>query len=324
MPPSPPAHVSSSDEQPYELSETSRQEQIDPLAKLNDPQHTMMNLPNISISNPDGDKISQLTESGEAAQRARFEGLRYSIDMTGGSYKYAGLGLTGKLSGSVGRARAQAEHRLQEIKAQNIDTTSSTNFTSRYTGRSLTPMEKTLRDRNSGPDSPAYSSSSNATAANAMAFSNDDNEALKPDGNGVHPLERLRLSRSMNNLNEHIERRPSAVSIASSRSVISLLSLRSLSREMKKEHGEQAESVSVKFTGIKCTCGMTTEASSLCFQIVDPPKDFRKVQFARQVVARNVTEFGSTPEDRARGHGTPTLTLKGNRHPNPLRSNPVE
>jgi hypothetical protein len=93
---------------------------------------------------------------------------------------------------------------------------------------------------------------------------------------------------------------------------------------MKKEYGEQAESVFVKFTRIKCTCGMITEASSLCFQIVDPPKDFREVQCAKQVVARNVAGFGSTPEDRARGHGTPTLTLKGGRHPNPLRSNPVE
>jgi hypothetical protein len=141
---------------------------------------------------------------------------------------------------------------------------------------------------------------------------------------GAHPLERLRPSRSMNNLNDHAEREPSDVSIASSRSVTSLLSFRSLSREMKKEYGEQAESVFVKFTRIKCTCGMITEASSLCFQIVDPPKDFREVQCAKQVVARNVAGFGSTPEDRARGHGTPTLTLKGGRHPNPLRSNPVE
>jgi hypothetical protein len=125
----------------------------------------------------------------------------------------------------------------------------------------------------------------------------------------------------MNNLHDHTGRRPSAVSIASSKSV---LSLRSLSSEIEKEHGDQAESVAVKFTGIKCTCGMTTEASSLCFQIVDPPKDFREVQFAKQVVARNMVGFGSTPEDRAKGHGTPTLTLKGIRHPNPLRSNPIQ
>jgi hypothetical protein len=69
---------------------------------------------------------------------------------------------------------------------------------------------------------------------------------------------------------------------------------------------------------------MTTEASSLCFQIMDPPKDFNTVQFAKQVAARKVAGFGSTPADRARGHGTPTLTLKGKRHPNPLRSNPVD
>lgn len=427
-----------------EHSEVSRPERVDSLAKSKDQQHLVMSLPNISISNPDGDKMSQLAESGESTQRARYEGLRYSIDMTGGSYKYAGLGLTRKLPGSVARARAQAERRLQESKIQQNNTTPPTSFTPKYTGDSLATMEKTVRDRHNGPATSApnnqsftsaYSSSDKQTVSNVMAFSNDENVVPKSDSKwrcckchrgheihsfaqgqhpvsvlscecthrscskckleglvkqfvpmsepeliplseddskairfgvfcegcglswraekaqdkvkkttmyksallrvaaiprrlairgGAHPLERLRPSRSMNNLNDHAEREPSDVSIASSRSVTSLLSFRSLSREMKKEYGEQAESVFVKFTRIKCTCGMITEASSLCFQIVDPPKDFREVQCAKQVVARNVAGFGSTSEDRARGHGTPTLTLKGGRHPNPLRSNPVE
>ncbi|CAG5175785.1 uncharacterized protein ALTATR162_LOCUS10544 [Alternaria atra] len=434
-------HSPGSGDKPDEHFKVSRSERMYSLAIPKDPQHTVMNLPNISISNTDGDKINQLTEPGEAAQRARYEGLRYLIDMTGGSYEYAGLGLTEKFPGSVARARAQAERRLQESKKQQVYTTPPTNFTPKYTGRSLVTMEKTLRDRYNGPVTSAldnesitsaYPSSGKAAVPNAIASSNDNKEAPKPDGKwrcckchrgyeiysfakgqhpvsvlscecthrscskctleglvkhfvpmsepeliplsedkdkvirfgvfcegcglswraekvqdevkkkpayksallrvsavprrltmrgGVHPLERLRLSRSMNNLHDDTERQPSAVSIASSRSV---LSLRSLSSDMKRGHGEQAESVSVKFTGIKCTCGMTTETSSLCFQTVDPPKDFRKVQFAKQVVARNVARFGSTPEDRARGHGTPTLTLKGSRHPNPLRSNPVE
>lgn len=133
-----------------------------------------------------------------------------------------------------------------------------------------------------------------------------------------HPLERIRASRSMSNLRTPPQ--PSAPMAASK----SVFNLRALSNEMKKEHGEQADLVSVKFTGVKCTCGMTTDATSLCFQIVDPPKDFHKVQFAKQMAGRRVAGFGSTPEDKARGHGTPMLTLKGcRRHPNPLMSNPI-
>jgi hypothetical protein len=125
----------------------------------------------------------------------------------------------------------------------------------------------------------------------------------------------------MNNLHDNTVSRPHAATLTASKSV---LNLRVLSKEMKKEHGEQVEPVSVKFAGITCTCGMITAASSLCFQIVDPPKDFNEVQFAKQVVARKPAGFGSTPADQARGHGTPTLTLRGRSHPNPLRSNPVD
>jgi hypothetical protein len=134
---------------------------------------------------------------------------------------------------------------------------------------------------------------------------------------GAHPLARLRSSQSMTNL--LASSRPDAP-MAGSKSV---LNLRALSDEMEKEHGEQAELVSVKFTGIKCSCGMTTDATSLCFQVVDAPKDFRQVQLAKQMAGRNAAGFGSSPEDEARGHGTPILTLKGVRHANPLMSSPI-
>jgi hypothetical protein len=138
---------------------------------------------------------------------------------------------------------------------------------------------------------------------------------------GPHPLERIRTSRSMNSLSS-LALPPSEVPLTASKSA---LNLRALSNEMEREHGEQAKLVSVRFTGIKCSCSMATDATSLCFQIVDPPKDFHIVQFAKQMAERNVAGFGSTPADEQRGHGTPTLTLKnGVRHPNPLTSNPVQ
>ncbi|KAF1836576.1 hypothetical protein BDW02DRAFT_587248 [Decorospora gaudefroyi] len=139
---------------------------------------------------------------------------------------------------------------------------------------------------------------------------------------GAQHLERVRESRSMTNLQAFM--RPDA-SMSASKSV---LNLRALSNEMEKEHGAQAEFVAVKFAGIVCTCGMTTDTStSLCFQMVDPPKDFHRAQFVKQMAERKEPAgFGTTPEDQARGHGTPTLTLKGGRvrHANPLRSNPVD
>jgi hypothetical protein len=104
----------------------------------------------------------------------------------------------------------------------------------------------------------------------------------------------------------------------------SVLNLRALSSEMEKEHGQQAELVSVKFAGIKCSCGFITDASSLCYQVVDPPRDLHRVVMVELMAKRNVAGFTTTPEDEARGHGTPVLTLRGKiRHPNPLRSCPV-
>lgn len=133
-----------------------------------------------------------------------------------------------------------------------------------------------------------------------------------------HPLKNVRASRSMDHL---LHPRTPCATMATSKSV---LNLRALSNEMQKEHGKQAELVSVRFTGIKCDCGMTTDSNSLCFQIVDPPKDFYRVQFMKQMAGRRLAGFGTTPEDKARGHGTPILVLRGYiRHPNPLMSNPV-
>ncbi|KAJ6193438.1 hypothetical protein J3E72DRAFT_398527 [Bipolaris maydis] len=134
----------------------------------------------------------------------------------------------------------------------------------------------------------------------------------------AYPLKNMRASRSMDHL---LYPRTPCMPMAASKSV---LNLRALSNEMQKEYGEQAELVSVRFTGIKCDCGMTTDSNSLCFQIVDPPKDFYRVQFMKQMAGRRVAGFGTTPEDKARGHGTPSLVLRGYmRHPNPLMSNPV-
>ncbi|KAH6866697.1 hypothetical protein BKA58DRAFT_209642 [Alternaria rosae] len=143
---------------------------------------------------------------------------------------------------------------------------------------------------------------------------------LTKRGGGAPTLKELRSSRSMNNLHDPTESRPQAAPLAASRSS---LDLRALSKEMRKEHGEQAEPVPVKFASIQCTCTMTTADSSLCFQIMDKPKDHNQTQLVKKVAARKPAGFGSTPEDIARGHGTPTLTLRGRQHPNPLRSNLV-
>ncbi|EUC41963.1 hypothetical protein COCMIDRAFT_8416 [Bipolaris oryzae ATCC 44560] len=133
-----------------------------------------------------------------------------------------------------------------------------------------------------------------------------------------HPLKNMRASRSMDHL---LHPCTACAPMATSKSV---LNLRALSNEMQKEHGEQAELVSVRFTGIKCDCGMITDSNSLCFQIVDPPRDFYRVQFMKQMAGRRVSGFGTTPEDKVRGHGTPILVLRGYiRHPNPLMSSPV-
>jgi hypothetical protein len=136
---------------------------------------------------------------------------------------------------------------------------------------------------------------------------------------GQHPLEKLRSSRSMSNL--FGEPAPKAPSINVNKST---LNLRALSEEMEKEHGKQANSVMVKFSGIECTCGCILDSSALCFQIIDQP--VREVVEAPAVVSKQAT-FSATPEDKAQGIETPTITLHPRgvriRHANPLRSAPV-
>lgn len=135
---------------------------------------------------------------------------------------------------------------------------------------------------------------------------------------GMHPLEKLRRSRSLNNISNSLDA-PAAKPPVSH----STFNLRALSNEMEKGHGKQADFATVQFTGLLCSCGTVTDGSSLCFQIVDPPKDFYEVEFKKMMEDHRFAGFGSTPEDRAKGHGTPTITLKGHSHPNPLRSAPV-
>lgn len=113
---------------------------------------------------------------------------------------------------------------------------------------------------------------------------------LTKRGGGAPTLKELRSSRSMNSLHDPTESRPQAAPLAASRSS---LDLRALSKEMRKEHGEQAEPVPVKFAGIQCTCTMTTADSSLCFQIMDKPKDHNQTQLAKKVTAHKPAGFGS-------------------------------
>ncbi|KAF1845779.1 uncharacterized protein K460DRAFT_338344 [Cucurbitaria berberidis CBS 394.84] len=133
---------------------------------------------------------------------------------------------------------------------------------------------------------------------------------------GAHPLEKLRHVKSMTNLSYP----ESDIPPSASRST---LNLRVLSNEMTKGHGKQAEFATVMFVGIQCTCGLVTDPSSLCFQLVDPPRDLPEARSAKTVAESTVPTFNSTPEDLARGHGTPMLSLKGRQHVNPLMSNPI-
>lgn len=142
----------------------------------------------------------------------------------------------------------------------------------------------------------------------------------KKRGGGAPTLQDLRSSRSMSNLHDPTQSRSQAAPPAASRSSFDLQTLR---KTMKKKHGVQAEPVPVKFVGIKCLCTMTTADTSLCFQIMDKPEDHNQTQLANQVAARKPAGHSSTPADTARGHGTPTLTLRGKKHENPLMSNLV-
>ncbi|KAL6706852.1 hypothetical protein ACN47E_004995 [Coniothyrium glycines] len=142
---------------------------------------------------------------------------------------------------------------------------------------------------------------------------------------GLHPL---RHSKSWSNMSASSPGFEKALVVPVSGSTFNL---RQLSSEMEKGHGKQADVTSVKFTGIQCTCGLVTDATSLCFQIVDAPviaevKEGGDPQTEPEVVLeqRKAPKFTTTPQDLARGHGTPMLTMKGGvRHPNPLRSAPV-
>lgn len=135
----------------------------------------------------------------------------------------------------------------------------------------------------------------------------------------ANPLRKLRQHRSMADL-------PARPADDGPPRFQSSLNLRALSHEMEAEgHGKQAECATVHFTGIQCTCGFTTCSSSLCFQVVDPPKDVYEAEFEELMAERKeAAGFETTLDDQARGHQTPVLKLRGGgMHPNPLRSNPV-
>lgn len=98
--------------------------------------------------------------------------------------------------------------------------------------------------------------------------------------------------------------------------------LRQLSNEMEKEHGKQADSCLVFFSGIKCTCGNVLGTSCLGFQLVEEAEE------EEENMVKEAPTFASTPEDRAKGIGKEILTLLADtdsrvRHPNPLMGNPV-
>lgn len=107
----------------------------------------------------------------------------------------------------------------------------------------------------------------------------------------------------------------------------SIFDLRSASDSQAKSAGaaDQAPGVEVRFYGIECTCETITDASSVCFQIINT------CEVEGSVESKNQGDYGvtetskphMTPELQAKGYGTPTLYLKGGSHPNPLRSNPL-
>lgn len=156
----------------------------------------------------------------------------------------------------------------------------------------------------------------------------------------AHPLDKLRVSRSMANL-----RGDPTPKAHSPKAFKSTYNLRVLSDEMEKEHGKQANSVMVMFSGIVCTCGRTLTTCDLCFQIVEQPKQLEQHEQSEQserlehdaeepdVIAREELKlrkeptFSATAEDIAKGIYEPTLTLivkdRTIHHPNPLKSNPV-
>ncbi|KAF1914946.1 hypothetical protein BDU57DRAFT_453212 [Ampelomyces quisqualis] len=114
----------------------------------------------------------------------------------------------------------------------------------------------------------------------------------------------------------------------------STLNLRALANDMVREHGKQAGSAMVGFTGGACECGCVLSEGCLIFQILDVGGMVGGVggggaTLEREEVVADMREksFGATLEDRAKGIGKSTLTIevKGKRvrHANPLMSNPV-
>jgi hypothetical protein len=68
-------------------------------------------------------------------------------------------------------------------------------------------------------------------------------------------------------------------------------------------------STEVRFSGLKCTCGSVSKVdTSFCFRIVEGDKT-------------GLEKEGSRPS--LLYHDSPTIDIKGIKHPNPLRCNPV-
>ncbi|KAF2831978.1 hypothetical protein CC86DRAFT_424299 [Ophiobolus disseminans] len=143
----------------------------------------------------------------------------------------------------------------------------------------------------------------------------------------ANPLKTLRASRSMTNI--FGEPAPKASSLQGPKSTYNL---RALSNEMEKEHGKQANSVMVMFTGTGCTCGHTLNHTDLCFQIVERPTNSKVAEQPETTEQAESTiekrpSFGATPADITKGIRETMLTLARPdriiRHPNPLKYNPV-
>lgn len=151
---------------------------------------------------------------------------------------------------------------------------------------------------------------------------------------GLYPL---RHSRSLSHLTSSSSSSNSAVAVEKQPLLVSgsSINLRQLSSEMEKGHGKQADVTSVRFTAIKCTCGLVTDTGSLCFQVVSAPLHKQRsaggcedrLDEEAEVAGEKRKVFGgftTTPVYWAKGHGQPVLHLKGGEHPNPLRSAPVK
>ena len=144
----------------------------------------------------------------------------------------------------------------------------------------------------------------------------------------VNPLHKLRHTRSMIHLglsDDHNDDSRPGTALSASRSVFNLRCA-SDSQTKRTSPGEQAPGVEVRFYGIECTCGSVTNSGSLCFQLVEKPKAEGKPAHMEQMgmEAREASETTLAPALRAKGYGTPMLSLKGGSHPNPLLSNPAQ